>query len=72
MLSVIRGQHELLDNDGMLITEFDAGRVLEVDSQGRVVWEYINRYDDKSVGEVTNASIYQSGYFSGSWESCDI
>ena len=57
MLSVVRGEHELLDDGGMLITEFDGGRVLQVDADGRVVWEYVNAYDDEHVAEITNAAL---------------
>ena len=70
MLSVIRGQHEILENDGMLITEFDAGRVLEVDPGGQIIWEYVNRYDDDVVGEITNAAIYPADYFQVEWKTC--
>ena len=70
MLSVIRGQHELLKNDGMLITEFDAGRVFEVDSDKNIVWEYVNQYDDKYVGEITNAVLYPAGYFQEKLHNC--
>jgi hypothetical protein len=71
MLSVLRGDHQLLDDDGMLITEFDAGRVLEVDADGEVVWEYVNHYDDDFVGEITNASVYPAGYFETDWQTCE-
>ncbi len=71
MLSVVRGQHQLLEDDGMLITEFDAGRVLEVDADGQIVWEYVNHYDDDFVGEVTDALIYPADYFQAEWRSCD-
>ncbi|MEW2915590.1 arylsulfotransferase family protein [Ruegeria sp. ANG10] len=70
MLSVIRGQHELLDDDGVLITEFDAGRVLEIDGTGNVIWEYVNKYDDEFVGEVTNAKLYPLSYFETDWKEC--
>lgn len=70
MLSVIRGQHELLEDGRMLITEFDAGRVLEVDADGRILWEYVNRYDDEFVGEITNSVVYPADYFKAEWESC--
>lgn len=70
MLSVIRGQHELLDDGGILITEFDAGRVLEVDGTGDVTWEYVNKYDDEFVGEVTNAKLYPLSYFEADWKEC--
>lgn len=71
MLAVIRGQHELLEDDGMLITEFDAGRVLEVDADGEILWEYVNAYDDDFVGEVTNAALYPADYFTEDWTACE-
>lgn len=71
MLSVIRGEHELLDGGGMLITEFDAGRVLEVDDNGRIVWEYVNAYDDEYVSEITNAALYPRDWFETTWEACN-
>jgi hypothetical protein len=70
MLSVVRGQHELLDNGGMLITEFDAGRVLEVTADGQIVWAYVNRYDDDFVGEIVNSAIYSPDYFQREWGPC--
>lgn len=70
LLSVIRGQHEILDGGGMLITEFDAGRVIETDAQGRVVWEFVNAYDQDYVGEITNAAMLPDGYFKSQWQSC--
>ncbi len=70
MLSVVRGQHELLDNDGMIISEFDGGRVLQVNAAGEIVWEYVNRYDDDFVGEITNSDVYPADYFNVDWQSC--
>ncbi|WP_170377111.1 arylsulfotransferase family protein [Ruegeria atlantica] len=70
MLSVIRGQHEVLEDGGLLITEFDAGRVLEVDGAGNVTWEYINKYDAEFVGEITNAKLYPLSYFETDWKEC--
>jgi len=71
MLSVIRGQHEILEDGGMLITEFDAGRVLQVDEDGEIVWEYVNKYNDEFVGEITNAAIFSPDYFEVDWQACD-
>lgn len=70
MLSVIRGQHELLPNDGMLITEFDAGRVIEVNSSREIVWEYVNEYDEDFVGEIVNADVYPADYFVADLPKC--
>jgi len=63
MLSVIRGQHELLPGGGMIISEFDGGKVIEVNGEGEVVWEYVNRHDENYVGEITNAEVYARSYF---------
>ena len=71
MLSVIRGQHTLLDDGGMLISEFDGGRVLEVDSGGEIVWEYVNAYDDDWVGEIANAFVFEPDYFETDWKKCE-
>ena len=71
MLSVVRGDHQLLDDGGVLITEFDGGRVLQVDAGGQVVWEYVNRYDDDFVGEVTNASLLREDDFETGWPTCE-
>ena len=69
-LSVVRGKHDLTAEGGLLITEFDAGRVFEIDSQGQIVWEYINRYNAKWVLEMTEARLYPSSYFTVTDWSC--
>ena len=68
--SVIRGKHETVEGGGFLITEFEAGRVFETDSDRKIVWEYINRYDEDEVLEVTEARIYPSSYFTVEDWSC--
>jgi hypothetical protein len=57
LLSVLRGNHELTQDGGILITEFEGGRVFETDSQGQVIWEYINRYDDDEVDTSINREL---------------
>lgn len=62
MLSVLRGkQHET--GQGLFVTESEAGRAFEVDGAGNVIWEYVNRYDDENVAEITEARLYPKGYF---------
>ena len=68
--STIRGKEDPTPEGGFFITEFEAGRVFEVDAQGRIVWEYINRYDETQVLEVTEARLYPSAYFSVEDWSC--
>ena len=70
LLSVIRGDHAVLESDGILITEFDAGRVLEVNESRQVIWEYVNKYNEEFVGEITNSAIYSKDYFQTEWTSC--
>ncbi len=70
LLSVIRGKVDLTRNGGLLITEFEGGRVLETDPAGNVVWEYINRYSPQEVAEISAAHIYPSTYFSVNDWSC--
>ena len=70
MLTVIRGKHEVTASGGLLITEFDGGRVFETDSAGRTVWEYVNRYDAEDVAEITEARVYPASYFNVSDWAC--
>jgi Arylsulfotransferase (ASST) len=70
MFSILRGKHERTPNGGLLITEFEGGRVFETDAAGRVVWEYINRYSSTEVAEVTEARLYPASYFNVSDWSC--
>lgn len=73
-LSVLRGKVDVLADTGekgrFLITEFEGGRVFETGENNQVIWEYINRYDEQSVLEITEARRYAKEYFEvGDW-SC--
>jgi hypothetical protein len=70
LLSVLRGKMDVTPRGGLLITEFEGGRVLETDASGKIVWEYVNRYSREEVGEITEARLYPSGYFNVSDWSC--
>ena len=63
MFTVIRGKHELTARGGLLITETEGGRVFETDRDGRIVWQFINRYDQDDIAEITEARIHPSEYF---------
>ena len=69
-LSAIRGKHEITADGSLLITGFQAGRVFEINASGNIIWEYINRYSEKEVAEITEARIYSKSYFNVTDWSC--
>ncbi|MEJ2033380.1 MAG: arylsulfotransferase family protein, partial [Deltaproteobacteria bacterium] len=69
-LTVIRGTDEFLPNGNIFITEFEGGRAFEADKEGHIIWEYINRYDQNEVAEITEGHIYQADYFDVTDWSC--
>ena len=71
MFTNVRGKHQLLPNGNLLITQFEAGRLIEVADDGDIVWEFINRYDDDEVAEVTQAIRYAPTYFEVDDWACD-
>lgn len=72
MLSFIRGKHEVTRDGGFLITEFEAGRVIETDAAGNIVWEYINRYNAENVAEISEARLHPAEYFNVTDWSCPL
>jgi hypothetical protein len=72
LLSVFRGKVDLTPTGGFLITEQDGGRVIEVDADRRVVWEYVNRYSPTEVAEITEARLYPASYFTVTDWSCSL
>jgi hypothetical protein len=71
MFTHIRGKHQVLEGGNILLTEFAAGRILEVDNAGSVVWELFNRFDEENVAEVSQATRYAETYFSVERWQCD-
>ncbi|MCI0554050.1 MAG: arylsulfotransferase family protein, partial [Anaerolineae bacterium] len=67
MFSNFRSKHQNLfdvgGNPSILITESEAGRVLEVNHKGDIVWEFINRYDDNEIAIMNEAIRYPEDYF---------
>lgn len=68
-----QGRWEMLDNGNMLLTETATGRVVEADSTGRTVWEWIHKpYSKSRVPEVTQASRHDlSPETVSSWSCTD-
>jgi hypothetical protein len=53
----VRGKHQHLSNGNLLLTEAQAGRVAEVDPEGRTVWEWVHPpYSSSKVPVVTKAT----------------
>jgi hypothetical protein len=53
------GKWQLLDNGNLLLTEGQAGRLIEVSPEGRTVWEWIQEpYDGSKAVEVTEGTRY--------------
>jgi hypothetical protein len=71
MHTSLRGKHQILPNGNLLVTQFEAGRLFEVDGNGEVVWEYVNRYDEDEVAELTGAIRYPLDYFRVDDWSCE-
>lgn len=70
LLSVIRAKVDPTPGGGLFVTEFEGGRVFETDADGRVVWDYVNRYDSDEVAEITEGRLYPAGYFTVRDWSC--
>jgi hypothetical protein len=72
----ILGNHQLLPNGNILITESLPGRVFEVDAGGRIVWEYFNIVKPGMVGLVPDAirlaPQFSASFFSRASAVCRI
>lgn len=66
-----RGNHQIQASGNILITEAQQGRVFEVNRDGEITWEYINRFDDERLAWMHGAAVYQKDYFSVSDWSCE-
>jgi arylsulfotransferase ASST len=70
LLSIIRGKVDVTRVGGLFITEAQGGRVREVDANGKLLWEYVNRYSPDEIAEIGEARLYPSGYFTVTDWSC--
>jgi arylsulfotransferase ASST len=60
--SDIMGTQQLLPNGNLLLTESIAGRVIEVDASGHIVWEYFNLVGKGLVAVVDDALLLPPGF----------
>jgi hypothetical protein len=65
------GKQQLLENGNILIADPDGGRAFEVDSDGEIVWEYINHWSAEQVAVITQAMRLPQDYFSFSDAGCN-
>jgi hypothetical protein len=69
----MRGKHQHLANGNILITQAQKGRAFEVTRDGKIVWDYVNRYDENRVAVISKAIRFDRDYFSevDDWSNCD-
>ncbi len=65
-----QGKHQVLSNGNVLIVEYYGGRAFEFDRSGRIVWQYVNGYDDEYVAKLSGATRYSEAYFTVKEWSC--
>lgn len=66
----MRGQHEVLGNGNLLLTNANSGNVLEVTPDGDLVWDYQNVFDDKRNGVVSMATLVPEDFFAPDALTC--
>lgn len=65
-----RGMHQRQPDGGIMIAEANQGRAFQVDRAGKIVWEYVNRFDDRDSAWLNGAESYPSSYFTVKDWSC--
>ncbi|MFP4406495.1 arylsulfotransferase family protein [Rhodosalinus sp.] len=65
-----RGKHQVLPGGNILLTESEQGRVLEVDAEGRLVWEREVPWDDDRNLVVTEARHVPETFFDDGLPDC--
>ena len=61
----------MLNNKHIAISSPQQGRVFEVDESGEVVFEFVNRYDDKRTLIVSELLTLPLDYFGDNLKPCD-
>lgn len=66
------GDHQPLENGNQLISESQKGHAFEIAPDGTVVWSWVNRWNDGSIGKITQATRYPAHYLGQpAKETCD-
>ncbi|WP_422073487.1 arylsulfotransferase family protein [Tranquillimonas rosea] len=66
-----RGKHQFLPNGNILLTEAEHGRALEVDPEGRLVWERHMRWDETQNLIITEARNVPADFFRNGPPTCE-
>ena len=61
--SATRGKHQFFSDGGMMITSSIQGRVFEVDKNGDIVFEFINKFNEKTNLLVSEALFVPENFF---------
>lgn len=64
------GKQQGLPNGNILFSEPDGGRIVEIDSRGEIVWQYVNRWSEAKVAVMTEGLRLDEDYFENSLSSC--
>ena len=56
------GDHQPLKNGNLLISESQKGHAFEITPAGNIVWSWVNRWQDGSVGKISQAARYPAEY----------
>jgi hypothetical protein len=67
-----QGKHQFLPNGNILVTEPRAGRAFEITADGRIVWEFLNRYDHDRVANVSQATRYPAAHAGFTGQACPV
>lgn len=59
----MRGKHEVLDNGHLVLSSPQQGRVFELNQDGKVVFEFVNRYDEQKTMLVSELLTLPLDYF---------
>lgn len=72
--STIIGRHQWLENGNLLVVETTAGRVFEVGTDGKLIWEFINLVGPETVGLVSEGmrlpARFTPEFFARQREAC--
>lgn len=61
--SAERGTHQRQANGNIMVTEAEQGRAFEVTPAGKIVWEYLNRWDQTRATWIHDTETFDPNYF---------